>query len=49
MDIYDRNLEVILLYKLRDNKEFDSLDDLVSQIKKDIEMAKNKTDYVLTF
>ena len=49
MDIYDRNLEVILLYKLRDNKKFDSLDDLVTQIKTDIEAAKNKTDYVLTF
>lgn len=49
MDIYDRNLEVILLYKIRDNKKFDSLDDLVAQIKTDIETAKNKTDYVLTF
>lgn len=49
MDIYDRNLEVILLYKIRDNKKFDSLDDLIAQIKTDIETAKNKTDYVLTF
>ncbi len=49
MDIYGRNLEVILLYKMRDNKKFDSLDSLIAQIKTDIEAAKNQTDYVLTF
>jgi len=49
IDIYERNLEVILLYKLRDNKKFDDIEILKNQIKKDIEVAKNKTDYVLTF
>jgi len=39
----------MILYKIRENKKFNNLDDLKEQIKKDIESVKMKKDYVLTF
>ncbi len=38
-DIYDFNIEVIFLKKLRDEKKFVSRDDLIGQVKKDISIA----------
>lgn len=39
-DIYGRKIEVSLIERLRDEKKFASLADLIAQIKKDIEKAK---------
>jgi len=49
MDIYGKNIEVILLKKIRDNKKFNSLDELVEQIQKDKITCKNISIPVLTF
>jgi len=49
MDIYGKNIEIILLQKLRDNKKFDSLEELVSQIKKDKIVCEATEIKVLTF
>jgi riboflavin kinase/FMN adenylyltransferase len=35
MDIYGKDIEIILLKKIRDNKKFNSLSELVEQIQKD--------------
>jgi len=48
-DIYWEKIEIILLTKLRDNKKFDSLEELKENIAKDIEKAKNINIKVLTF
>lgn len=48
-DIYWNVIEIMILYKIRENKKFNNLDDLKEQIKKDIESVKMKKDYVLTF
>lgn len=48
-DIYGENIEVYVLYKIRENKKFSSLDELKNQIQKDSEFAKNTQDVVLTF
>ncbi len=37
------------LYKIRDNKKFESLEALKDQIQKDVEMVQKTEDYVLTF
>jgi len=49
MDIYGKNIEIILLKKIRDNRKFNSLDELVSQIEKDKVTCKNISLPVLTF
>lgn len=47
--IYNKNIQIIIHEKIRDNKKFDSLNDLVKQIKKDIKQVKSSKSYVLTF
>lgn len=39
-DLYNQNLTIELLYFLRDEHKFDSIDSLVQQLKKDEEMAR---------
>ena len=39
-DLYERNLEVALKKKLRDERAFTSSDELVVQIRKDIQQAR---------
>ena len=39
-DIYGEGLEVKFLKKIRDEKKFSSVNDLVTQISKDIQMAR---------
>ena len=40
-DIYGRHLQVEFLKKLRDERRFDSLEDLQSQIRRDVELARD--------
>lgn len=47
--IYWEKIKVIVFDKIRDNKKFESLDELKNQIKIDIITIKNIKDYVLTF
>ena len=42
-NLYDKNLTIELLYFLRDEEKFDSLDSLVLQLKKDEQTAR---DYI---
>ena len=48
-DIYWENIEVILLKKIRSNKKFESQDELVEQISKDIAKARQLKLSVITF
>ncbi len=48
-DIYDKEIEIYLLQKIRDNKKFDSVNELKSQISKDIVWAKKNIIKVMTF
>lgn len=48
-DIYGEYVEIILLKKIRDNKQFPSLEALKSQITADIEYIKRENFYCLTF
>ncbi len=48
-DIYWEKIEIVVLEKIRDNKKFDSIDDLKKQIGSDIKIIKSKTNYVITF
>lgn len=48
-DIYWSVIEIMILYKIRENKKFNNLDELKQQINKDVEFAKSNNDYVLTF
>lgn len=40
-DIYDRWISIELLKKIRENKKFNSAKDLITQMKKDKEIARN--------
>jgi riboflavin kinase/FMN adenylyltransferase len=40
MDIYGETLEIQFLYKLRDEKKFPTVNDLINQIKADVDSAK---------
>ena len=40
-DLYDKNLTIELIYFLRDEQKFDSIDLLINQLKKDEETARN--------
>ena len=40
-DIYGKDLEVIPLFQLRQEKKFSGLEELQNQIKKDLERAHN--------
>lgn len=48
-NIYWEKVKVIIFDKIRDNKKFESLEELKNQIKIDIITIKNIKDYVLTF
>lgn len=48
-DIYSQEIEIFVLYKIRENKKFDSLEELKKQISKDVDFCKNTFDNVLTF
>ena len=48
-DIYQKNIEVVVLYKIRNNKKFENFEELKSQIQIDKEIAKDLKDTVLTF
>ncbi len=48
-DIYGQNIEVYILYKIRDNKKFESFEYLKNQIWKDIEYAKGSEILAMTF
>jgi len=39
----------MVLYKIRDNKKFEGLEALKTQIQEDVEMVQKTEDYVLTF
>lgn len=47
--IYWRKIEIFILEKIRENRAFSSLDDLISQIQKDVDYAKNNPIYVMSF
>jgi uncharacterized protein YeeX (DUF496 family) len=40
-DLYGKEITVSLLEYIRDNMRFESKEDLITQIKKDVEVAKN--------
>lgn len=40
-NIYNENVKIIFLTKIRDEKKFDTLEDLKNQIEKDVEFCKN--------
>lgn len=48
-EIYWQEIEVYILYKIRENKKFSSLDELKDQISKDVKFAKNREVIVMTF
>ena len=48
-DLYGKNIEVMILYKIRENRKFESFEELKNQIQKDKEFAKNQIDTVMTF
>ncbi len=48
-DIYWKNIEIILLKKIRENKKFESFDDLKKQIAQDKKQAQETELNVLTF
>ena len=39
-DLYNKDLEIELIQKIRDEKKFDNLEDLKTQIEKDIECLR---------
>ncbi|MDD2907192.1 MAG: riboflavin kinase [Candidatus Gracilibacteria bacterium] len=47
--IYEKEIEVIILEKIRDNYSFENFEELKKQIEKDIKDIKEKNNYVLTF
>ena len=47
--IYDKEIEVIILEKIRENKTFESFEELKNQIKSDTKEIKEKNNYILTF
>ncbi len=48
-DIYWKNIEITLLEKIRENKKFENLESLKTQIQKDITISKELQFSVLTF
>ncbi len=48
-NIYGREIEIIILEKIRENKKFKNIDELKRQITSDIQYIKEKRNHVLTF
>jgi riboflavin kinase/FMN adenylyltransferase len=48
-DIYGKDIEVILLKKIRDNRKITSLNELTNQIKSDQNQIKSQKLNILTF
>lgn len=48
-EIYWKEIEIMVLYKIRENIKFKSFDELKEQVEKDIESVKKTQDYVLSF
>ncbi len=48
-DIYTKNIEVSVYFKIRENMHFESIWELKKQIQKDVDFAKNTKHNVLTF
>ena len=48
-DLYNKKINVIIFYKIRDNIKFDNIDNLKKEIVKDLEYIKDNPDYILTF
>lgn len=48
-EIYGENIVVYVLWKLRENKKFDGIEDIKQQIQKDIELRQSTVYNVLTF
>ncbi|MDR1944885.1 MAG: hypothetical protein LBQ59_02065 [Candidatus Peribacteria bacterium] len=48
-DIYGKEIEIIILEKIRNNSNFQNKKELREQIEKDVKLAKTKKNYVLTF
>lgn len=47
--IYWKEIEIIILEKIRDNYKFNNFDELKEQIQNDIKIIKDKNNYILTF
>ncbi|MDD3144519.1 MAG: riboflavin kinase [Candidatus Gracilibacteria bacterium] len=47
--IYDKEIEVIILEKIRNNYKFNNLEELKNQIQEDLKIIKEKNNYILTF
>jgi len=48
-DIYSKEIEIYILYKIRENKKFNNLEELKKQILKDVKITKNKEVVIMTF
>jgi cytidyltransferase-like protein len=48
-NIYNEEIEVIILWKIRDNINYKNQEELKKQVQKDIKLLKDKKNYVLTF
>jgi len=48
-DIYWKNIEIIILEKIRENKKVDSLEEIKKLIEHDVEKIKNIKNNILTF
>lgn len=48
-NIYWKNIDIFVLYKIRENQKFDSLEDLKKQISKDKDFCLKTFDNILTF
>gem|GEM_PF-2920555 len=49
IDLYDQEITIYPLLKIRENKSFDGLDALIDQIKTDMSVIRNISWKVLTF
>ena len=48
-NLYGKNIKIIIFYKIRENINFQDIEELKKEIKKDIDYIKKNPDYVLTF
>ncbi len=48
-DLYGKEIEVMILYKIRENRKFENFDELKLQIQQDIQWTREIQDTVITF